>query len=286
MNIFTNLARPLMMGIVNVTPDSFSGDGVMDGGDFVQRAVAQAEQMLRDGADILDIGGESSRPGAAPISAAEEIRRTVPVIEGIRAGNKDVPISIDTIKAEVAEAALKAGANIVNDISALAGDVAMAPLVAKHQCPVILMHNRSRSDATQHDTRIGGEFRGAAYDNIIDDVKRDLSASVALAEKAGIARDKIILDPGIGFGKSLTQNMALIRDVGRIKELGFPVLLGPSRKSFIGKALDLTVDERLEGTAACIALGAFLGADILRVHDVKFMARVAKMASAIERSGG
>lgn len=281
--------RPFIMGIVNVTPDSFSGDGLMRNEDFITAAVDQAKQMLADGADILDIGGESSRPGSAPIRVDEELHRILPVIEGIFKGlppacGENVLISIDTVKAVVAEAALKAGADIINDISALSHDPAMAATVARHGCPVILMHNRSQIGQATHDQRLGGAYAAPSYVDFIRDVKADLIASVELARKAGIKDDKIILDPGLGFGKTVEQNLSLIKHLDSIKEPGFPVLMGPSRKSFIGKTLDLPVEERLEGTAAAVALCAFLDADIIRVHDVKFMARVAKMGAAIKGS--
>jgi len=275
--------RPLVMGIVNVTPDSFSGDGLARGTDVIAAAVDQAARMLGEGADILDIGGESSRPGATPVSAEEETRRVVPVIEAIRARfGHGSPVAVDTVKAVVAEAALKAGADIVNDISALTHDQAMAGVVARHGCFVVLMHNRAVVGNVSHDARIGGEYGGADYGDIVADVKRGLMQTVEAARKVGIADDKIILDPGLGFGKTVEQNLALVRHTGDIKSLGFPLLIGPSRKSFIGKVLDLPVDDRLEGTAATVAISAFLGADIIRVHDVKFMARVARMAGGIQ----
>jgi dihydropteroate synthase len=276
---------PRIMGIVNVTPDSFSGDGVLTSGDYIARATDQALHMLDEGADILDIGGESSRPGSTPISADEEIRRVVPVIEAIRQRCGPAPVlSIDTVKANVADAALRAGANIVNDVSALQGDQDMAALVARHACPIILMHNRSQVEQVSRDAKLGDQYKAASYDAIIDDVKRDLLLAVDQAQKAGITDSKIILDPGLGFGKSVEQNLALIKHIGSLNALGFPLLIGPSRKSFIGQTLDLPVEERLEGTAATVALSAFLGAAIIRVHDVKFMARVAKMAAAIRDS--
>lgn len=274
--------RPLIMGIINVTPDSFSGDGLLDHSDYVKAALAQASSMLEDGADILDIGGESSRPGATPISVEEEIHRVVPVIEAIRTAHGQAPvIAVDTVKASVAEAALEAGANIINDISALQRDPAMATLVAKKNCSIILMHNRSQPQQVEIDMRVGGQYSAAPYNDILEDIKLDLLHAIKIAHNAGIPDEHIILDPGIGFGKNVQQNLALIKFIGRVKELGFPVLMGSSRKSFIGKVLNLPVDERLEGTAATVALSAFLGADIIRVHDVKFMTRVAKMAAAV-----
>jgi dihydropteroate synthase len=284
-NFSLSVKRPLIMGIVNVTPDSFSGDGLMTQGDFTGTAVALAEKMLEEGADILDIGGESSRPGAVPISTEEEIRRAVPVITAIRKQlGPDCVISIDTVKANVAAAALNAGVNIINDISAMRSDHEMASVAAKHGCPIILMHNRGNAEAVRRDTTIGGQYEAAAYGDIIEEVRRDLADRAEAAQRAGIARDKIILDPGLGFGKTVAQNLALIRHLDRLKALGYPVLVGPSRKSFIGQLLNKPVGERLEGTAALVAIAAFLGADIIRVHDVGFMTRVATAATTLASS--
>ena len=268
--------RPLIMGIVNVTPDSFSGDGVVT----VADAINQARQMVEDGADWLDIGGESSRPGAALVTAEEEIRRVLPVITALRAAALTAPIAIDTTKAAVAQAALDAGANIVNTITALRGDPAMASLVAARGCPVIMMHNRADPARVGNDTRLGTHYQPTENASVTS-VIRDLAERTEAAQKAGIAPDKIILDPGLGFGKSVHLNLALIRAVPKIRQLGYPVLLGPSRKSFIGAVLDAPVKARQEGTAATVALAAFLGADIIRVHEVGFMARVARMAAAL-----
>lgn len=324
--------RPLIMGILNVTPDSFSGDGLLTHTDYVGATVKLGLQMMEEGAAILDIGGESSRPGAEPVSAAEEIRRVVPVVkalkkiqlgenctvplplrEGLGEGaisNSNIQISgapplltspargeeyhrsnlrqkfliaVDTTKASVAEAALQAGAAMINDISALKGDPQMAATVAKHGAYLVLMHNRSKAAAVMYDAKVGGEYKEPVYGNVIEDVKRDQLAAVEEAKQSGVVADKIILDPGIGFGKNLEQNLALINHLGDLKALGYPVLVGPSRKSFIGRALDLMVDERLEGTAACVAAATLRGADIIRVHDVQFMARVAKMTALIAK---
>jgi dihydropteroate synthase len=275
--------RPLIMGVINVTPDSFSGDGLMAHADYVAAATDQAARMIDEGADILDIGGESSRPGAIPISVEEEIRRTVPVISAIRKTSGSCPIAIDTVKAAVAEAALKAGADIINDVSPLK-DPAMAPLAKKHDCHIILMHNRSDPKAIAQNRTIGGEYRAPEYTDVVEDVKRDLIEHAETALKAGIMKNKIILDPGLGFGKSVTQNFALVRHLQRLKDIGYPVLLGPSRKSFVGKALNSPVGERLEGTAALVAIATFLGTDIIRVHDVGFMARVATVAATLVSS--
>jgi dihydropteroate synthase len=293
--LFGFAKRPLIMGILNVTPDSFSGDGLLHGCDYsapadaiaaVTAAVDLAAQMVTAGADLLDIGGESSRPGSAPVSAEEEIRRTVPVIAAIGKKFPSLPLAVDTVKSQVAEAALDAGATIVNDISSLRGDDAMAALVVKRGAWLVLMHNRSDPALAVHDAKIGGEFgapdSGETGGDIVGDVLRDLRERTMFAEKSGIAREKIIIDPGIGFGKTVEQNLALSRSLDRLKASGYPVLTGPSRKSFIGRVLDLPVDERLEGTAALVAIAAFQGVDIIRVHDVKFMARVAKMAGAVK----
>ena len=258
---------PLVMGIVNVTPDSFSGDGVLRHDDYVMQAVKHATQMVADGADILDIGGESSRPGAAFVSIEEELRRVVPVVTALKG---IAPLAVDTVKAEVAAQALQAGASILNDISALTHDPRMAEIVAMHSATVVLMHNR-------------GAGNTPAYQDVVADVVQDLSERAEAALAAGIARDKIILDPGIGFGKTSEQNRALIAHLDQLKALGFPVLMGVSRKSFIGATLDLPVDERLEGTAACVTACILNGADIVRVHDVRFMSRIVKMAAALKK---
>jgi dihydropteroate synthase len=250
-------------------------------GDYVAAAVAQALQMIGDGADMLDVGGESSRPGAVPVPAEEETRRVVPVIAALRGRGVTIPIAVDTVKASVAEAALRAGASIVNDITALRGDRDMASAVARHGAEVVLMHNRADASSLAQSAVVGGEYSAPDYTNVVDDVVRDLAASAEAAQKAGIARNKIMLDPGIGFGKTVAQNLALINHLEHLKVLGYPVLVGPSRKSFIGRVLDVPVEERLEGTAAAVAVCVLRGADILRVHDVKAMVRVAKMAVAI-----
>lgn len=269
-----------IMGILNVTPDSFSGDGLLVGKDYVAHAVAQARQMIDDGATMLDIGGESTRPGHTPVAVDEEIRRTAPVIAALR-DFTDIPLAIDTVKAAVAEAALAAGATIINDISALAHDPEMAAVAVRYQARVILMHNQSRLDAVSTDAKIGTHYDAPVYRNVVNDVARDLLMAAEAAMQHGVARAKIILDPGIGFGKSVADNLTLIAHLDQITGLGFPVLMGVSRKSFIGLTLDMPVDDRLEGTAACVTACVLQGAEIMRVHDVKFMARVAKMAQAI-----
>lgn len=273
--------RTRVMGILNVTPDSFSGDGLAAGGDVVARVLKQAEAFLADGADILDVGGESTRPGSEPVSAEQEAARVIPVIEALSARFPDAVVSIDTWKAAVAAGALDAGATIVNDVWALKADPEMPGLIAGRGVPVILMHNRSRSGAVAHDSRIGGQYVEAEYGHLLHDVAADLQALAGDAISAGVDRDQIILDPGIGFGKSVTQNMALINHLDALKALGFPLLIGPSRKSFIGQVLGLGPEEREEGNAAALALGITRGANIVRVHDVRAMARVVRMTDAI-----
>jgi len=277
-------ARTYVMGILNITPDSFSGDGIIAKGDAVKGAIEQARSFLASGADILDVGGESTRPGSESVNAEAEMARVIPVIEALAAEFPDALISIDTYKAIVAEAALKAGAYIVNDVWALRADPALAGLAAKHNVPVILMHNRSNPATVEVREQLGNAYIGAEYDNLIEDVKRELMDSIRIAEQAGIESDRIILDPGIGFGKTVSHNLELIRRLDEIRALGYPVLLGPSRKSFIGFTLDLPPDQRIEGTAATVSVGITRGTDIIRVHDVEYMARVAKMTDAIVRS--
>jgi len=274
------------MGIVNVTPDSFSGDGLLSTGDVADNARRQASEFVSDGADILDIGGESTRPGAERVSVAEEIARVVPAIAAIRRDFPEIAISIDTWKADVAAAALDAGADCVNDVYGLLGDEAMAPLVAARGCPVFLMHNRASWGKAVVDPRIGGSYDAADYgDDFLGAVLADLRHIADLARKCGIAAEKIALDPGIGFGKTVAQNLMLIDRLDRVRALGYPVLLGSSRKSFIGKVLDVEPDQRVEGTAASVAAGIMRGAGIVRVHDVRVMARVARMTDAILAAG-
>lgn len=272
------------MGILNITPDSFSGDGILAQGG-AEAALQQAKQFLESGADFLDVGGESTRPGSQPVNAEEETERVIPVIEAITNEFPDAIISVDTYKASVAEAAFKAGAQVLNDVWALRADPELAAIATAFRVPVILMHNRSNPASVEVRTQLGNAYIGSTYENLMEDVKRELLASVELAVKAGIDETLIILDPGIGFGKTREHNLELIDRLEEICTLGFPVLLGPSRKSFIGFTLDLPADQRLEGTAATVAVGITRGADIIRVHDVKEMARVAKMTDAIVRPG-
>jgi dihydropteroate synthase len=276
-------SRTYVMGILNITPDSFSGDGMIVKGDPVRVAVGQAREFISDGADILDIGGESTRPGSQPVDADEELARVIPVIEAIAKELPDALISIDTYKAEVAQAAFKAGAHILNDVWALRADPTLASIAAAFRVPVILMHNRSNPASVEVRAQLGNAYIGSAYENLMEEVKRELLLSVELAVGAGIEESRIILDPGIGFGKTREHNLELINHLDEIRALGYPLLLGPSRKSFIGFTLDLPADQRVEGTAATVAVGIARGADIIRVHDIKEMARVAKMTDAIVR---
>jgi dihydropteroate synthase len=274
--------RTYVMGIINVTPDSFSGDGLQTRSNPVKAAIEQAYHFAEAGADVLDIGGESTRPGSKPVSANEEMERVLPVVRALRE-ELTATISIDTYKADVALAALKAGADWVNDVWGLRADHRMAEVVAQADVPVILMHNRSRPTDAELQARLGGRYVGVKYENLLEDIKRELLESVALAHQAGVRDEKIILDPGIGFGKTVEQNLELIDRLNEIRALGYPVLLGASRKGFIGYTLDLPIDERVEGTAAAATVGITRGADIIRVHDVKALVRVARMTDAIVR---
>jgi dihydropteroate synthase len=249
----------------------------------VRAALEQACSFLTSGADILDVGGESTRPGSEPLDAEAEMERVIPVIRALSKEFPDTLISIDTYKATVAEEALKAGAHIVNDVWALRADPSLAGVIAKHGAPVILMHNRSNPASVEVRAQLGNAYIGAEYEDLLTDVKRELMDSVRLAQQAGIPDERIILDPGIGFGKTVAHNLELVRRLDEIRALGYPVLLGASRKSFIGFTLDLPADQRVEGTAAACSVGITRGADIIRVHDVEHMIRVAKMTDAIVR---
>ena len=259
--------RTFVMGILNVTPDSFSGDGLVQGGDVVAAAVGQARRMVDEGADLLDVGGESTRPGHAPVEAAEEIGRVIPVIAAVRDALPDIPLSIDTTKVVVAEAGLAAGANLLNDVWGVGADPTMAELAASSGVPMLVMHNREE----------------ARYEDVVREVVDDLRAALDRAERAGVRPDHLIVDPGIGFGKTADHNVTLLRHLDALTSLGRPILLGTSRKSTIGKILDLPTDERLEGTLATTALGIASGADIVRVHDVRANVRAARVADAIVR---
>jgi len=284
-------ARTYVMGILNITPDSFSGDGLISNqafesgeeeGRLVEAALDQARRFTAAGADILDVGGESTRPGALAVTVETEKRRVLPVIRAL-VKECQVLISIDTYRAEVAEAAVQAGAHIINDVWGLHADPNLAGVAARHQAVVILMHNRSSWAHAEIKERLGGRYVGIPYENLLKDVSRELLESVSIALTAGIPPEHIILDPGIGFGKSVEQNLELVNRLDQIRALGYPVLLGPSRKSFIGFTLNLPPDQRLEGTAAAVAIGIARGADIIRVHDVETMSRVARMSDAIVR---
>jgi dihydropteroate synthase len=269
--------RTYVMGILNVTPDSFSGDGLLGDragaeagaatADPVAAAVAIGRRMVAEGADLLDVGGESSRPGHAEIPAADEMARVLPVIAALRAALPDMPLSIDTTKAAVAAAALDAGADLVNDVWGVAADAEMLRLAARRRAPIVLMHNRAE----------------ARYTNLMPEIVADLQAAIARALEAGIEWDAIIVDPGFGFGKTAAQNLVLLRELSLLRVLGRPILLGTSRKSTLGKVLDLPADERLEATLATTALGIASGVDIVRVHDVRANVRAARMADAIVR---
>lgn len=281
---FTWGRRTYIMGIINLTPDSFSGDGVLASGtqDWIERAVAHAEELVAGGADILDVGGESTRPGSQPTPAEEEYRRVIPLITRLRS-RTNVPISIDTYKAEIARAALDAGADLVNDVWGLRMDPEMKRVIADRGVPIVIMHNRSRPKDAAQTERLGGRYVGVEYGDLLGDIIRELRAQIELGRDAGIRDGQIIVDPGIGFGKTVEQNLELVNRLDELRVLGYPILLGPSRKGFIGYTLDLPAAERLEGTAATVAVGIVRGADILRVHDVKPMTRVARMTDAIVR---
>ncbi len=296
-------ARTYVMGIVNVTPDSFSGDGLLRGDlsspdadaspdnlspglasphlaspdlasphrirpDWVAAAVARARRMVDEGADILDVGGESTRPGHAPVAAAEELERVVPVVRAIRGALPGVPVSIDTTKSEVASAALDAGADWINDVWGTGPSDALARLAAARHVPYVLMHNREE----------------ARYDDVVAEVVADLVAAIERAVRAGLSRDAIVVDPGIGFGKTMAHNLVLLRGLAELRALGRPILLGASRKSTIGRLLGgLPPAERVEGTLAIDVLGIAAGADVIRVHDVRENVRAARVADAIVR---
>lgn len=268
------------MGILNMTPDSFSGDGLA--AKDLDAALLQARDFVLAGVDILDVGGESTRPGADPVSAEEEMGRVLPLISSL-AAEFDTLISIDTYRAQVADAAIQAGAAILNDVWGLQADPALGKVAASTGVPVILMHNRSKPNNADIKEILGGRYIGIAYQDLLEDVKSELLESVAIAHEAGIPDRHIILDPGIGFGKTVEQNLELLNRLDELRGLGYPVLLGPSRKSFIGYTLDLPPEDRLEGTAAAISVGITRGADIIRVHDVRQMIRTARMTDAIVR---
>jgi dihydropteroate synthase len=258
-------SRTYVMGVINVTPDSFSGDGL---GNDVEGAVAVALKMAEDGADLVDVGGMSSRPGHQEVPEQEELDRLMSVLPRI-AATVQVPVSVDTYRYSVAEAAVQNGASIINDIWGLKREPRMAELAAREGSMLVLMHNQD----------------GTEYEDLLVEVAGSLRRSVDMAEAAGVARERLVVDPGIGFGKTAEQNLEVLRRLDELKVLGLPILLGTSRKSTIGKVLGLPVEDRLEGTAATVALGIGAGADLIRVHDVRSMVRVARMADAIIRGG-
>jgi dihydropteroate synthase len=266
--------RTYVMGIINLSPDSFSGDGITN----LEAAVAQAHRFVSEGADILDIGGESTRPGSAPVSIDDEIERVVPVIERL-VSEVSVPLSIDTYKSEVARRALEAGAAMINDQWGLKQDQRLAELAAEWGAPIILMSNQR--DKGGYDAGIQRDT--AYYEEIMVEVTSSLRKSLELALTLNVPRENVILDPGVGFGKTWKQELEIIRRLEELRELGRPILIGPSRKSFIKMVLNLPVDERIEGTAAAVAIGIANGADIVRVHDVQQMVRVCRMSDAIVR---
>lgn len=265
--------KTLLMGILNVTPDSFS-----DGGLYLDkdRAVAQGLRMVEEGADILDIGGESTRPGSKPLGLDEELRRVLPVIERL-AKETDVPISIDTYKSAVARRAIEAGAEIINDISGLHFDPELARVAAQEDTPIVLMHIRGRPETMQKDIH---------YDSLFSEIITYLHEAIQRAESAGVDPEQIVVDPGIGFGKTLEHNLLILKYLSEFRVLGKPILLGTSRKSFIGKILDTSPDQRLEGTLSSIAIGILNGAHIIRAHDVLQAKRAIAIADAIRTAKG
>jgi dihydropteroate synthase len=261
--------RTFVMGIVNVTPDSFSGDGLLAaGGDPVQAAVEQGRRMVSEGADLLDVGGESTRPGHAEVAENDELRRVVPVVAALHEALPHVPLSVDTTKPRVAEAALDAGAALINDIWGVAADDALPRLAAARGVPIVLMHNRAT----------------ATYTKLIEEIVADLQAAIDRAVAAGVPREAIVVDPGVGFGKTHEHNLAVLRDLAALRALGRPILLGASRKSTLGRVLDLPPAERVEATIATTVLGIAAGVDIVRVHDVRPNVRAARMTDAVVRA--
>ncbi len=256
-------SRTYVMGIVNVSPESFSGDGLSD----VAAAVAQAQRFVAEGADIIDVGGQSTRPNFDELSIEEELRRVVPMVRAVAAA-VDLPVSVDAYRAPVVEAALDAGATLINDIWGFRHDAAVATLAAQRSVPAVVMHNQ----------------RGREFHDVIGDVSAGLRASIEIAESAGLARDRLIADPGFGFGWTVDQQLEMLRRLGELRALGLPLLIGTSRKSTIGAVLDRAESERIWGTAATVALAIANGADIVRVHDVAEMTQVCRMADAVVRS--
>lgn len=264
-----NPDKTLIMGVLNITPDSFS-----DGGKYFSKnsAIKHALKLINEGSDIIDVGGESTRPGASPLTIEEELTRVIPVIKEIRKLSKNILISIDTYKSEVAKEAVKYGANIINDISGLVMDDRMVHIAAELDVPVIIMHLKG----TPMDMQVN-----PTYENLISEITEFLRTQIQYALKNGVKKHNIIIDPGIGFGKTIEHNFKIIANLEKFKKIGYPILIGPSRKSFIGNLLKLPLDKRLEGTAASIAIGIVNGARIVRVHDVLEMKRVSSIADKV-----
>ena len=278
------------MGIVNVTPDSFSGDGVIPrttlgvskGSPWIEAAVQIGVQMEKEGADILDVGGESTRPGSTPVSLEDELARVIPVIQRL-AKEVTIPISVDTYKADVARQAIEAGASIINDVWGGRMDPVILAIAAKTGMPIILMHNRSKPANAAQSERLGGRYIGVEYKDLMGEIKTELQEQIEVALAAGITKEHIIIDPGIGFGKTVEQNLQIVKHLDALLDIGCPILVGPSRKSFVGYTLDLPSSERLEGTLAAVTLCIQKGADIVRVHDVLEVKRAAILADAVVR---
>ncbi len=272
-----------IMGIINVTPDSFSGDGQMLSGqdDFPVNVVKQATEFLRNGADLLDIGGESTRPGSKAITFQEEYQRVIPCVQAIKDKFPDAVISVDTTKAKIAAEALKRGANMINDVSDGSNDAEMAQVVAEAKAWIVLMHNRANIAKVEVNTLLGNAYQATDRDDIVTQITHDLQARITTMELAGVARSKMILDPGIGFGKTVRDNLRLINQLEQLQIFAMPILLGASRKSFIGKVLNETTQERLIGSIIAAMVGKMRGASILRVHDVAQTHRAVAMLDAI-----
>ncbi|HYN70274.1 MAG TPA: dihydropteroate synthase [Candidatus Eisenbacteria bacterium] len=260
-------SRTFLMGILNVTPDSFSGDGLLATQDPVAAAVALAGAMIEAGADVLDVGGESTRPGHGPVAEADEIARVVPVMAALRASYPAIPLSVDTTKPAVAGAAIEAGADLINDVWGVANDDALIRVAADHGVPIVLMHNRAE----------------ARYTTLLPEILADLQRAIERALRAGVAWESILVDPGFGFGKTAEHNLAVLRDLASLRLLGRPIVLGTSRKSTLGLVLDLPADQRVEATLATTVLGVAAGVDLVRVHDVRPNARAARMTDAVVR---
>ena len=283
-DLFPNLdKKTYIMGIINLTPDSFSGDGLLNQTEVESAALKQAIRFVEEGADVLDLGAESTRPGSRKLDASEELSRLLPALTLIRKELPDVLISVDTYKAETARGCLGGGADIINDVWGFQYDPEMASVVAEFDATAVLMHNRELG-ARAVSSELGGRYEDVEYEDIISEVRDWLVRSIEIAHAAGLGDDKIILDPGIGFGKTIDQNLYLLKHLNALTELGFPILLGISRKGFIGHTLNLPQGERLEGSLAANAWGMMMGASVLRVHDVKETVRLARMLDAIRNS--